>query len=418
MKLLAIWLMATAQAAVTGGAEMRSLVEALSGAARLGVGGLPTTISQRFSDSAEIQTSALFLQHKYRETGIEAEIANYDPMEAFPYYRQNTDETYRSYFRHLTPRLQTEFDGFCSGTLSPEKREEVEKRLKRVNLERGILCGARSQERVEVYIQATVEHTTEITRAMLSHRALAVWPNVLAYVSGGKSLEGEAGPRPICVIGAHMDSVAREGGGRGPIVSPGTLAPGADDNASGTAAVLTLARVARDWLITGDRRLPCDLVFAHFSGEEEGLLGSLAFTRLQNKRPVLWMVNFDMIAYHTAGAAEPLMNVGYDAKFGDALARSFAGASTEAPRTLVVERNVFIYSSDQIAFWTLGIPALSVSEEACSEAKECKDPYKNFNPKLHTPDDVVQSLDFDYAAAIVDKSFEGLKALLTAYRSR
>jgi len=37
----------------------------------------------------------------------------------------------------------------------------------------------------------------------------------------------------------------------------------------------------RDWIVSESRALPCDLAFVHFSGEEEGLLGSLAFTRLQ-----------------------------------------------------------------------------------------------------------------------------------------
>ena len=81
-------------------------------------------------------------------------------------------------------------------------------------------------------------------------------------------LVGKDSSRTI-VIGAHYDHLG--GGGEGSLAPDkiGEIHHGADDNASGTATVLEIARLAVS------RGTPaCDLVFALWSGEEEGLLGS------------------------------------------------------------------------------------------------------------------------------------------------
>jgi hypothetical protein len=95
------------------------------------------------------------------------------------------------------------------------------------------------------------------------------------------------------VIGAHYDHL---GLGEKNSLAPsqaGTIHPGADDNASGTAAVLELASA----LASRKRDLRRTIVFLAFSGEELGLLGSSYYT----KHP-LWplertaaMINLDMV---------------------------------------------------------------------------------------------------------------------------
>lgn len=390
--------------------EQRELVEALSGVA-------PAIVSQRFSDSPEIQTTAQYLKSQYDAAGITAEVMQYDPSAAFPYYFQMTDKTYRAYFKHMLPMLQSDFDGLCEGILTPDQTQVVLKRLARVALDQTSLCRTDSRDRVELYISTTVAYSTGMTKKMLDSRTLATWPNVVAYVSTSGSFSWQSS-RPVCVIGAHMDSVAREGGGRGPITSPGTPAPGADDNASGTAAVLTLAREFRDSLRTmihqrGYKDPGCDLAFVHFSGEEEGLLGSIVYSHIQEQRPIKWMVNFDMIGFNGA-SQEPAWNIGYDKAFGLALPEAFRVPGMKA---VLVERDAFIYSSDQIAFWDIGVPAISIGEQSCAESA-CLEPFKYFNPHLHTPADDAAILDFGYDAAIVNQSYEGLMRLLySAVRS-
>ncbi len=86
--------------------------------------------------------------------------------------------------------------------------------------------------------------------------------NVLA------KLPGKDSSRTI-VIGAHYDHLGHGGTGSLAPDKIGQIHNGADDNASGTAAVLEMARIFKE-----QGTPPCDLVFALWSGEELGLLGS------------------------------------------------------------------------------------------------------------------------------------------------
>ena len=94
------------------------------------------------------------------------------------------------------------------------------------------------------------------------------------------------------VIGAHYDHLGRGGEGSLAPDAPGVVHPGADDNASGVAAVLGLARA---FSATGGAART--LVFVAFAGEEMGLLGSSHYVRRPAhplERTVL-MLNLDMV---------------------------------------------------------------------------------------------------------------------------
>lgn len=93
------------------------------------------------------------------------------------------------------------------------------------------------------------------------------------------------------VIGAHFDHLGRSTEGAQDPQAGDVIRNGADDNASGTAAVLELARIFR---AAPTRR---SLLFVNFTGEEEGLLGSAYFVE---HSPVALdsidaMFNFDMV---------------------------------------------------------------------------------------------------------------------------
>jgi hypothetical protein len=94
------------------------------------------------------------------------------------------------------------------------------------------------------------------------------------------------------VIGAHYDHLGRGGEGSLAPDAGGQVHPGADDNASGTAAVMALAQA---FAAVGGA--PRTLVFVAFSGEELGLLGSAEYVRhpaVPLDKTVL-MVNLDMV---------------------------------------------------------------------------------------------------------------------------
>ena len=93
------------------------------------------------------------------------------------------------------------------------------------------------------------------------------------------------------IIGAHYDHLGR--GGEGSLAPrSGEVHHGADDNASGTAGVLELAR-----LFTSQSRPKRTIVFMCFSGEEEGLLGSNFYVNnpLKPLENTVAMINMDMI---------------------------------------------------------------------------------------------------------------------------
>ena len=71
-------------------------------------------------------------------------------------------------------------------------------------------------------------------------------------------------PRSVVVVTAHLDSINIAGG-------PAAAAPGADDNGSGSAGLLTIAETLEHHVAEHDLRLIL------FGGEEQGLVGSLAY---------------------------------------------------------------------------------------------------------------------------------------------
>jgi hypothetical protein len=98
----------------------------------------------------------------------------------------------------------------------------------------------------------------------------------------------------VVVLGAHHDHVGKGGfGSLGGSSAAGQVHNGADDNGSGTAALLELA----EWFAQSPHRPRRSLLFLSFSGEEMGLLGSLHYV----EHPVLpladaaAMLNMDMI---------------------------------------------------------------------------------------------------------------------------
>lgn len=93
------------------------------------------------------------------------------------------------------------------------------------------------------------------------------------------TLKGTVHPELVYVVSSHYDSVA---GG-----------PGADDDTSGTAALLEAAR------ILARTPQPATIVFASFTGEEAGLLGSREYVRraVENKLKLVGALNNDMVGW-------------------------------------------------------------------------------------------------------------------------
>ncbi len=153
----------------------------------------------------------------------------------------------------------------------------------------------------------------------------------------------------VIVIGAHLDHLGMGGGSNA--LDPKVIAPhnGADDNASGVAALLEVT------LALGKRKaeLQRDIYVVAFSGEEEGDLGSAHYVRnLPTKEAVVAMLNMDMVGrmrnnlLHVNGAESAKeWNGLVEPACGSARVNCTIGGSGYGP-------------SDHMAFYVAGIPVL------------------------------------------------------------
>ncbi|MCI0651354.1 MAG: M28 family peptidase [Planctomycetes bacterium] len=145
------------------------------------------------------------------------------------------------------------------------------------------------------------------------------------------------------VIGAHYDHVGAFAG------SGDTIYNGADDNASGTAGLLELAQA-----FASLPRAPArSIVFAAFSGEEKGLLGSYSILRLGQlpRDKIVFMLNMDMIGRNP----ERPVDVAGDG-FATELTAVIAAANDPIQLPITLLGHAFEANSDHAPFYEAGIP--------------------------------------------------------------
>jgi aminopeptidase YwaD len=136
-----------------------------------------------------------------------------------------------------------------------------------------------------IKLQNPVNATARLKIAMIKRQSDAY--NVIGILDGHDPvLKNEA-----IIIGAHYDHLGR--GGQGSLdVNSTAIHHGADDNASGTSAVLELAR---QFAVAKENKRT--LIFIAFSGEEEGLLGSNFYVNnpVWPLEKTVAMINLDMV---------------------------------------------------------------------------------------------------------------------------
>jgi Zn-dependent M28 family amino/carboxypeptidase len=193
-------------------------------------------------------------------------------------------------------------------------------------------------------------------------------PNVLGTLDPGGASE------ELVVVGAHLD---HDG-----VHEDGRVYNGADDNASGTAAVLAMAAAFTKASATGQRPRR-RVVFALWNAEEKGSLGAEAYLAPLPPGRVIANVNLDMIGRGEANGktnAVHMLGYSYSPDFA-ALARR----ANEAVGLMVKEEydgdaQNLIQRSDNWPFLKRGIPALFFTT--------------GLHPDYHTPDDDTDRLDF------------------------
>jgi Peptidase family M28 len=185
-----------------------------------------------------------------------------------------------------------------------------------------------------------------------------------------------AGAHKVVLITAHLDSINLQDG-------PAANAPGADDDGSGSAGVLEMARVFRE------HRGEHDLRFILFGGEEEGLFGSkhyVAKLSASERARIQAVVNMDMIASMNTSTQSVLLE-------GATLSQRVINGLKEAAAIytrLTVETSLNPFASDHVPFINMGIPAVLTIEGA-----------DNTNNRIHSANDTIDHVKPDLAVEIL-----------------
>jgi hypothetical protein len=212
------------------------------------------------------------------------------------------------------------------------------------------------------------------------------WHNIIVEIKGTKN------PEEMILVGAHFDAVAGS--------------PGADDNGSGAAALLEIARVLKG------RPMERTVRLVFFNLEEIGLRGAQEYAKSLREKlnsgeeKLIGMMSLEMLGYYTdepnsqrspipkiEGVFEP-PTVGdfigiLTLKAYSPFARELAAAMKAAAPEMKVEVADFapvpppdFMRSDHAPFWLIGQPAVLVTDT--SEFR---------NPNYHKPTDTIETLD-------------------------
>ncbi len=221
---------------------------------------------------------------------------------------------------------------------------------------------------------------------------------------------------PLVLVGAHYDSVKGS--------------PGADDNASGVAALLEVARAFAESpsaLAANDPRV--HVQFVAFDQEELGLLGSRAYCRSLQARgtSVAAMMSLEMLGF-TSAYQTMVPGISVSSKQGDFLAvvanaesehllsafqtpqatgaiRAVTGRRSDLPLECVrvgagTEAAALARLSDHGAFWDAGFPALLLTDTAFLR-----------NPHYHMASDTPDTLDYAFLLRSAQKVAEALRRI-------
>ncbi len=273
--------------------------------------------------------------------------------------------------------------------------EKIEAHIDQLTNEIGARDTSATQSDAADYIaEQLTEYGYEVTRVPVDDSE-----NVIAQ------LPGQLNPDKIFVIGAHFDTV------------PGS--PGADDNASGVAGMLEIARVLKN--VQPD----FSLEFVAFALEERGYLdkfhrGSQQYVESAKtqRRDLIGMISLEMIGYFSKepNSQTPFLNIPSclivseeNRTVGDFLAavgndnsakllKTFQQSSARYVSDLIlvtgqVAENGTCFPdtrrSDHASFWDEGYPALMITDTA------------NFrNPHYHKPSDTIETINFEWARQV------------------
>jgi Zn-dependent M28 family amino/carboxypeptidase len=265
--------------------------------------------------------------------------------------------------------------------------------------------GSRGHSQAAAYIRSHLEETGLVVEVARFKEADFVGSNLLARFYPQRA------DLPLVIVGAHYDSV------------PGT--PGADDNASGVAALLEFARLTVLHLASSDKA-SCQLLLAAYDLEEYGFVGSFVHSRDVQRAGVnvRGMISLEMLGYtdhhpHSQRLPPHLTKLYPDVGnfigvCGNEASRTLLKAVAQAMKTvpglpvefIAVPGNGEVLPevrlSDHSSFWDRGYPALMVTDTSFLR-----------NPHYHQPSDTPQTLDYPFLAKVTAGVCDAIRCVMS-----
>lgn len=200
--------------------------------------------------------------------------------------------------------------------------------------------------------------------------------NVIARITGSTSAGN------IYVAGAHYDCVVDAG-------DPFINAPGANDNASGIAGIIEIARVLKKQSFVPKNTIE----FVAFAAEEYELNGSADYANKANANNsnIIMMLNNDMISYETdSDPANWTLNV-MDYDNSSDLRAMFVNCGATYTKLKFTHNNQYNADGDSYSFYNKGYKALFIISDK-------EDSY------YHTTSDIVSNFNYNYCKEVVSVS--------------
>lgn len=233
--------------------------------------------------------------------------------------------------------------------------------------------------------------------AVEEFKKLGFEARLVEYLDGGKKqynvVAQKKSPAPqknegFYVVGGHLDAMAP---------NPSVEAPGADDNASGSAGAMEVANIISKYPFAHKVR------FVLFAKEKLGLRGSKAYVSQLKAggeiTKVLGMVNLDMIGFDKTA---PISSLWQTRQTYDPFVSNFL-AVAKASGKLKITMSYNVWGSDHVSFINAGVPAFLFIEDEYGA-----------NPHYHKTTDHLENLNPEMLHEFVRVVAQGLVNILSA----
>lgn len=206
------------------------------------------------------------------------------------------------------------------------------------------------------------------------------------FIAKGKSannvigiLPGKSKPDEFVIFSAHFDHLGIDDSESDKVYN------GANDDASGVTAVITLAKYFKE-LNTNERTI----IFVTFTGEEVGGFGSGFFSKNMDADKVVAMFNIEMIGTESKWNKNSAYITGFEkSDFGAILQKNLKGSNFNFYEDPYPREQLF-YRSDNARLAALGVPAHTISTSKMDS-----------EPNYHKLSDEVSTLDLDNMTEII-----------------